>query len=643
MEPHDSIASSSDRPTESASGDRLSDRGYRLDGPHRDFSASEPVPRPARRDMVSDLMAQLLQLQADVAQQDDREAAFAEREQRLHAERAEFERWRTEQRQVQDATEARLSLREQALLEGEERLVTQEETLSERAAEIDATWANLQREQAALDESRNAIEKEFAALQQDRASLSAQLQSELAADREAILQAQLVLEERALALDDADTQARARNDALLQQERQGLWQTLSLEWQQRHAAFESERNQWEAQCAQIQTLLEEQRTACQQAFDQLDAELAARRDAADAELAERQAAVEEEIAAARQHWEQTQATAAADLQRDRGVLESRLRFQQEHLEKTRIDLERLQLDFRKERQQERHRLEELDQQSRRRLVQLALYRDALGEQAKSLDREAATFQKVRRAWDDSVATSRALFEAEQSQWKQDAERQRIEITRQQDALSKLSENIEGRRQRLEKLRLELEETHRNNLELRLAVEEAWAQIAQALGSDEEARLRVEQARQGLSLYYQELHAGLMAQRRELIDLEHRLQHERGEFHAERQTLVQWLNERDTALQSREADIAGQLQQTLQEQSTWRTLQQHWMSQRLEAESVIRRLLGELGERHNADVARPWDVASTMSDDGEPEGDVPFEIPARVFTALSDAPPQSHAA
>lgn len=644
MEPLDSNTSNTDRPTESASGDRLSARGYRLDGPHSSFSASEPPPRPARRDTLSEMMAQIVQLQAEMDTQAERENLLAEREQRLTFERAEFDRWRSEHEQLLQAAELRLQTREQALLEGEQRLVLQEQSQSERLTQLEDGWAQLQEAREHSDHDRRTLTEELAAIEHDRALLRSQIQSELAAEREAITQAQLVLQERARDLDEAEAQSRARIDDLLQQERQGLWQTLSLEWQQRHTAFEAERQQWDGHRAQIQSQLEELRAVCQSAYNDLDHELAKRRDAAEAELAERRVTVEAEIAALRETWEASQTTSLADQQRERGVLESRLRFQQEHLDKTRVDLERQQLDFRQERQQERQRLEDLDQQFRRRMQHLALYRDALGEQAQSLDREAATFQKVRRAWDDSVATSRALFETEQSQWKQDADRQRLELTRQQDALTKHSDNIEGRRQRLEKLRLELEETHRSNLELRLAVEEAWAQIAQALGSDEEARLRVEQARQGLTLYYQELHAGLLAQRRDLIDLEHRVQHERSEFHTERQTLVQWLHERDTTLQAREADIAEQLQQTLHEQSTWRTLQQRWMTERLEAESVIRRLLCELGERHGHEMSVRWDQPAIATADDERSADVSFEIPPRALMALSDAPSnQSHAA
>lgn len=644
MEPLDSNTSNADRPTESVSGDRLSARGYRLDGPHSHFTAGEQPPRPARRDALSEMMAQIVQLQAEMDTQAEREAALAEREQRLTFERTEFDRWRTEQEQSLHAAEARLQPREQALLDGEQQLVVQEQALSERLTQLEEGWARLQQERDHAESDRRTLTEELSAIEHDRALLRSQIQSELAADREAITQAQLVLQERARDLDEAEAQSRARIDELLQTERQGLWQTLSLEWQQRHTAFEAERQQWDAHRAQIQAQLEELRATCQAEYDQLDHELAARREAAEAEFAERRAVVEADIVAAREIWEQSQTASLADHQRERGVLESRLRFQQEHLDKTRVELERQQLDFRQERQQERQRLEELDQQLRRRMQHLALYRDALGEQARSLDREAATFQKVRRAWDDSVATSRALFETEQSQWKQDADRQRLELTRQQDALTKHSDNIEGRRQRLEKLRLELEETHRSNLELRLAVEEAWAQIAQALGSDEEARLRVDQARQGLSLYFQELHAGLLAQRRDLIDLEQRVQHERNEFHAERQTLVQWLHERDTALHTREADIAEQLQLTLHEQSTWRTLQQRWMTERLEAESVIRRLLSELGERHSHDVSAQWQQPAMITEPEAQNSDVAFEIPPRALMALSDAPPpQSHAA
>ncbi len=639
MEPQDHSLPKTDRPTEPVSGDGFSASGYRLDGPHRDFTAADGAPRPARMQALMGLAAQL---QAEMADQDEREAVLVEREQRLNHDQAEFERWRSAEQQRIDAALARLETREYALLDGEQRLVAQDRSMSERASQIEIETAEIVQQRETLDRERAAIQEELTALQHDRAMLRPQLLSEVAAEREAVSEAQRLLEERMQALQQAEAQSRARIDALLQQERQGLWQTLSLEWQQRHAAYESERQAWDAQRTLIQTQLEEQRAICQAALNQLDAELTTRREAVETELTARHAALNAEIDAARHEWEALQSSTIAEQQRERGVLESRLRFQQEHLEKTRMELERAQLDFRRERQQERHRLEELDRQSQRRLMQLALYREALGEQAKSLDREAATFAKVRRAWDDSVATSRVVFETEQSQWRQDAERQRIEFARQQEAFTKHAESIDGRRQRLEKVRLELEETHRTNLELRLAVEEAWAQIAQATGSDEEARLRVEQARQGLSLYYQELHAGLMAQRRELMELEQGLQLERGEFHAERQTLVQWLNERDAGLRSQEAEISQRLQQAIQEEASWRSMQQRWMTERLEAESVIRRLLGELGERHRDDVAMRWELPVAIADAPMTE-DAAFEIPERALMALTDAPPQSHAA
>lgn len=639
MEPQDQALSSSDRPTVPASGDHFSARGYRLDGPHRDFSQGESVPRPARRDALLDLVAQL---QAEVADQDERETVLAEREQHLARTQADFEGWRAEQQEQIEAALSRLATREQALEDGERRLVAQEESLLHLSTRLEIERTEIMREKESNERDRAAIQEELTALQHDRAFLRPQLMAEIAADRESLVQEQRVLLERTQALADAERQSHARIDALLQQERQGLWQTLSLEWNQRHTAFETERKVWDEQRVVIQTQLEEQRAHCQAALDQLDAELAERRAVTERELAERRATVDAEIAAARQSWEAMQSTTVADQQRERSVLESRLRFQQEHLEKARIDLERVQMEFRRERQQERFRLEEADRQSQRRLLQLGLYRDALGEQAKSLDREAATLARVRQAWDDSVASSRAAFDAETAQWRQDTERQRLEITRQQEALAKHSESIDGRRHRLDKLRIELEETHRSNLELRLAVEEAWAQIAQAVGSDEEARLRVEQARQGLSLYYQELHAGLMAQRRDLLDLENRLHHDRGEFHAERQTLVQWLSERDEALRAQEADVATKLHQAIQEEAAWREMQNRWLTERLEAESVIRRLLGELGDRHREDVATQWSVSALMAE-ATPMDDASFEIPARALMALSDAPSQTNAA
>ncbi|MCH8138511.1 MAG: hypothetical protein IH926_06105, partial [Proteobacteria bacterium] len=61
---------------------------------------------------------------------------------------------------------------------------------------------------------------------------------------------------------------------------------------------------------------------------------------------------------------------------------------------------------------------------------------------------------------------------ERRNWDQERQAQSAELRRQQDMLELHAENLEGRRERLDRLRAELEETHNSTLEMRIAVEEA---------------------------------------------------------------------------------------------------------------------------------------------------------------------------
>ncbi|HUQ69109.1 MAG TPA: hypothetical protein VM165_06290, partial [Planctomycetaceae bacterium] len=262
----------------------------------------------------------------------------------------------------------------------------------------------------------------------------------------------------------------------------------------------------------------------------------------------------------------------------------------------RQELEAAQAEFRRERQLERQRLEDDALQLERRIAQVNQYKAALDEQAKSLDRERETLAKCRKAWDSTAGADRDALRAERDAWEQDRRRQELDLQRQQAAIANHAESLERKRDRLERLRNELEDTHRSTLELRLAVEEGWAQIAHAVGDDEEARLRVDQARQALVLYYQELHAGIAGQRRDLMELQTRVDDQRLVFHDERQTLLHWLTERDEQLRQEELRLREQAQTVAANEAAWQTTRDQWLTEKLAADSLIRRLLSDLGER-----------------------------------------------
>ena len=306
----------------------------------------------------------------------------------------------------------------------------------------------------------------------------------------------------------------------------------------------------------------------------------------------------ERVAAQAEHeeWMKARSLQLNEVQGERAVLENRIRFQQEHLEKMRADLEKAQNEHRRERQIERQRLEEDGLQLLRRMRQIDLYRSSVDEREKSLERERQVLEKTRRALSSSVDQDRLALQREQSAWHAERQIQQGELLRQQELYSSHMDNLESRRIRMERLKTELEDTHRSTLEMRLAVEEAWVELTQAAGQDA-ARERVEQVRNTLVGYYRQLHEGLVEQRREHLEAQTKFERLRAEFHDERQKLMEWIASRDSELRIGEERLRLGAADAVARDSTWQVARDRWMQEKAEAEQVIRKLLGELGNQH----------------------------------------------
>lgn len=561
---------------------------FRLDGPHfmaspAPTASSPPAPaRPPRREtnILLEASAMLQQLQDELAEQERREAALVSRESELAEKQTAFTQW---------AGRIRAELEEQR-----ETLWSSESALAVRLAALDKQLRE-------LDEQHELLERERQAVQELRTSTEVDARRQMASELAELeqLKEQVAREFSALTAERQKfEQERFRSqqeaEVLLATERQELWQALTAEWQQHRTAFEQEQASWLTQQSVREAELRQQRERYDQALLGLDSQLANRRAAVEAELAGLREVTLRELDEARTAWQQEQQSHALDHQKEKSLFEARMRFQQDHLEKMRHELELQQEEFRAERQKLQQQLEEDTRQLARRVEQWQVVQKGIEEQSAALDRERETLLKCREAWDSSVVADRESLRAEQMAWEDDRRRQQIELQRQREVIAGHSESLERKRARLERLRMELEDTHRTTLELRLAVEEAWAQIADVMGSDEAARVRVDEARQSLSLYYRELHAAMVAQREELFDLQTRLDQQRIAFHEERQTLMQWLSERDAALRSDEERLRGASADIAAREAQWLHDRDRWLSEKVAAEARIRQLLKELG-------------------------------------------------
>ena len=622
--------------------------GIRIDGQHVTASdravesassiataATSVAPRPNSKLL---LLQEMLTQQADLEQ---REGVVEQRLSELEAERLRFQSLRIQQLEELEQNRLRLKSEEVAL---REQKVAAEGLLRR----IDADRLAIERERFDTERRRAAVREDvLVELQLERQAIEAE-RSTLAAEQEHARALTVSLEEQ-------HRQATVEAERLIQSERERLWQTLIAEWEARRSQFQAEHDQWLAtsqtekqeierekafyeaaireaesdfasaratQAAELHAIREQHLTLLDAECQKHNATLRAERD----EWQQRRAASESELFAQRdrelavlhtqrEEWDRTYSVQRAELHSERSVLENRIRFQQEHLEKLRTDLERAQNEHRHERQVELQHLEESAQLLLKRMRQIDLYRASVEEREKSLERERNVLTKSRRALSSTSDFDRIGLQAEREAWEHERQIQQAELRRQQDLLTSHSENLESRRIRLDKLRAELEDTHRSTLEMRLAVEETWVDLTQSVGQDE-SRLRVEQVRHALVGYYSQLHEGLVEQRREHLDAQSKFERLRTEFLDERQKLMDWISTRDNELRVAEERLRIATAESTTRDCSWQAARDRWLLEKTEAEQVIRKLLVELGNQHRdppmSTVNLPLTVAAMMA-------------------------------
>ncbi|MES2788703.1 MAG: hypothetical protein V4719_03705 [Planctomycetota bacterium] len=292
------------------------------------------------------------------------------------------------------------------------------------------------------------------------------------------------------------------------------------------------------------------------------------------------------------HFELVKEGQLADIQQERSLLLNRIRFQEEHLQKLRREFETAQAAFHAERQRTQTTFNATDTQLQLRLNQLTRYRDQLDERDAAVQRQMVLIGKSRRAAVDGLAQDRQRLEVDQRDWQMVRERQQAELERKNEILQSNAENLDARQTRLEQLRLELEETNRKTMEMRLAVEEACAQLAQAVGPDL-ARQRIEDSQLALSDHYRQARETLVRHRQELEQFHRTMLQQRDEFRSEQQTLTEWIAKRDEDVSRRENQFRAEQAVVLAREETWQKTREQWFHEKLEAEQIIRELLQRL--------------------------------------------------
>lgn len=519
-----------------------------------------------------------------------RDQAIAAQAQQLEQERRSVQLWKQEAEQELQNKADSLRQREASLAKSlaEQEQITDTLRMAQREVDrkkdaFDAERIKLLAEMSSkLDGDRERLQQAIAATNAERQ----QLQAEFDRQRESL---EASIHSRLQELDAA--KSRVREDV--------TEEILTAELRAEREALIAERDEverlranWIAEKDRELSELNREREIQAEATERVREELLAIRQQHANELETQQIEQEASLKQQQEEFARQRDLQMQELKHERAVLENRLRFQQEHLNKARQEIESAQNEFRREAQRSRSRLEEGEAVIRLRWSQLDRVRSLLEERERSVNREREMLFKSQRAFEQYTEHDREQIKFERDEWDRERSLQQSDLRRQQDMLALHVQNLEGRRERLDKLRAELEETHRTTLEMRMAIEEAWAQMTQAAGEDS-AKQRIEAAQQQLSNHYRFLRETLTEQRRELDEMRQAFQQQKDEFHSEQQALTEWAATEERRLRDQATTLKTKTEQLDMRESAWRSASHRWVTEKIEAEAVIRDLLQQL--------------------------------------------------
>ena len=495
-------------------------------------------------------------------------------------------------------------------------------SLEERRAELATESDDLRQQKADLNRRQESLAADQAELETQRATLRETVQRELEDDRAELHRLLHELDERSGVLHaekmelnrsriDFENEVADSREAM-QRELQVARETLEEEineaaltdqlradiklFEADRTRFQSTVDDWQAKNTQEENQLLRERERLSDAQTKSEHELDELRRGTWRELEDEHAEHQKQMLNDRRRMDEYLETQAVELKKKQALKASSLRFQQDHLERSRTEIEQAQEAFRVEYQKSRQRLEDLVDIQRRRSRQLDHRFNILAQFADSLYRQQESLARLQQSVEASRERERERLGSERQTMLLRAQTQDSENRRQADMVAMHAENLDKRRDRLDKLRDELEQRHREFLQTQLAVDETWVQLSQVAG-DDGAEQRVGQTREKLSEYYAQLRDGLNTQRREVDDTREHLDSQKETFRSEKQEHTDWVAEQEEQLRRHEEQLGVQFAQLEKQETNYRGTQDLWLRERLEAERIIRELLAELTEKN----------------------------------------------
>jgi hypothetical protein len=289
------------------------------------------------------------------------------------------------------------------------------------------------------------------------------------------------------------------------------------------------------------------------------------------------------------------------------LLESRVRFQQEHLQKARQEVEAAQNELRRQHQADRTDLEEREAAWRLRCEQLAHVRALVEEREQSLAREQSLESDLRHTREAELQSREQELLGERDAWTQMRQERESELERRETLVAAESDRLDKRRERLEGLRSELEETHRATLEMRMAIEEVWAQLSETAGV-ETAKRRLAETQRRMQDDTQQARDTIERERKELALLQASVQSQRHELANETQESAIAAKERREEFERQSRALSDNAATLRTREEQLHEQREQWIGEKIEVERIIRGLLIQLGPQAPLEQPAPVDAS-----------------------------------
>lgn len=219
----------------------------------------------------------------------------------------------------------------------------------------------------------------------------------------------------------------------------------------------------------------------------------------------------------------------------------------------------------------------------------------LAEEKQAVAADRREVERSRQQAEERFVLERRRIEAER------AELRKLTSQHEQTMAAKEAE-LDQRHSALTQLQSELEAGQREVLEMRLATEETWAQLAGALAPATLTR-SISQVRSRLADHYQHTLQEIADRRGELTGIASQLASEHQRVDEQRAKLQQWAARREEDIEQRAARLIARERELDRQQRHYELLEERWASERREYRDRIMRLLAEVrdAEQQPSDI------------------------------------------